>query len=87
MLKTWDLAKKLHFASFLSKKAEYANFIDSGLILMQNDTHEPILIFEVSKLFHFSHTYTVNLKYDFAFFFFQRFALAYSTATTDSQES
>ena len=30
-------------ASFLSKKAKNANFIDSGLIPMQNDTHKSIL--------------------------------------------
>ena len=44
--------KSGYFTSFLSlKKGENANFIDSGLILMQNDTHRPILIFKVEKLF------------------------------------
>ena len=32
LFKIWDLAKKSHFSSYLNKKAEYANFIDSRLI-------------------------------------------------------
>ena len=43
MIKTWDLAKKSEFTPFLSTEVEYAIFLLTMIIYIENGTHDQIL--------------------------------------------
>ena len=60
LFKIWDLAKKSHFSSYLNKKAEYANFIDSRLIHIWNGTVDQFLKKKVEIFFQFLETHSVK---------------------------
>ena len=63
-MKTWDLAKKSHFASVLATEAVNANFLHTMMIHIENGAHGEILNFSVVWIFKFPHGTTVKTCHD-----------------------
>ena len=60
MGKKKNIAKKSHFASFLSNEAENANFDHTMMIYNENGAHGEILIFYMKWIFKLTHATTVK---------------------------
>ena len=63
LMKTWDLAKKSHFASVLSTDAVNANFLHTMMIYIEKGTHGQILNFSVKYIFQLTQSTTVKMLY------------------------
>ena len=60
-MKTWDLAKKSHFAWVLSTEAVNANFLHTMMIYIENGTLGEILKKNVENFFQMTPSTTVKL--------------------------
>ena len=63
LMKTWDLAKKSHFAWVLSTEAVNANFLHTMIIYIENGVHSEILKFSVKWICKLTPGTTVNVYY------------------------